>query len=905
MGILDNIGNLGGNTQASTTTQSSQLTAPVLGQSASGQPSTPGLGVNTSLPSGLSSFIAPNTTSTISSTTYPPSLPWEINAVNSLFFPSLVILADRWDSLYPYRLMVIDVAKNNSVVSGSRDLVYNVGVSTGTNTAFLSILSMSPAWIYQLPITPQQLNIMDQFSINTSATLRGVLEEHNGVKFKMINAAGSFGVWAARPSGSAAQNTSPNSLQTLFGGTIAAAQNLATQVQSVIRTATTGHPASVPVTVTPEQVPGIAGLQATGYYRALALQQFLEQYAEAKKNPANATWRLVFDIPKQNQSYIVTPMQFTWQQNANRPMEISYSFQLKAWRRVALSETFTAAQVNIAQINPSTLQNILNTIQQAQTALAAATNLISAVTSDLESPLNVLRQTSIFVKGLMGVANTVANLPSQIVRAYQSSITQSLSILSSSISATVTDPTSTKALAAILNGIPPVEGLSLLNVAGGQLGTVSQNLAVSASSNNVFSNPNSFFTLLDQVPLSTLNLNPTQQTQVDDIIAQYSSLSVADLKQYRSVIQTTALQLSNTFGTGSAYYNQLFGLPPPTTRITPITIDEYTLLDTLYQVMQSYDILTATTLIDDNITLSNMEYVAGLAATSGIQFNVPNSKILAPVPFGLTIESIALRYLGDAQRWIEIATLNSLRDPYIDEDGFQTPLLSNATGRQFTVADASNFWLGQTITLYSSTQFPTSRTILEITQLTYSSFLIKVDGLANLDVYTTANKAYVQSYLPGTVNSQQKIYIPSDLQPPTSQNIIANPATTGDPLTAISDVDLLLTDSGDIAINNFGDLRFSYGLTNIMQALKIKFATGMGTVITMPTFGLGLSQGQSVADMNAQDLFKQINALIQQDPRFAGITSLQLTLNGPTLGISMAVQIAGQQGVFPVSFALT
>ena len=108
-----------------------------------------------------------------------------------------------------------------------------------------------------------------------------------------------------------------------------------------------------------------------------------------------------------------------------------------------------------------------------------------------------------------------------------------------------------------------------------------------------------------------------------------------------------------------------------------------------------------------------MEYVAGLAATSGIQFNVPTSKILAPVPFGLTIEGIALRYLGDAQRWIEITTLNSLRDPYIDENGFQTSLLSNATGRQFTVADNSNFWLGQTIAIMSSTRFPTSRTILE------------------------------------------------------------------------------------------------------------------------------------------------------------------------------------------------
>jgi hypothetical protein len=363
--------------------------------------------------------------------------------------------------------------------------------------------------------------------------------------------------------------------------------------------------------------------------------------------------------------------------------------------------------------------------------------------------------------------------------------------------------------------------------------------------------------------------------------------------------------LSTSFGGGSAYYNQLFGLAPPPPLISPMSLDQYTLLQTLYETMQAYDILTASTTLDDETTETNMEYVAGLASTSNIQFNVPNSKIIAPVPFGLTMEGIALRYLGDAQRWIEIATLNNLVEPYIDEEGFQLPLLSNAIGRQIIVASIDNLYIGQAVTLYGAGQTPSSRTIANIQELSLNTFLITLSGLANLGNFTLTSQAYLQVYLPGTVNSQQKIFIPSDLPAPEDNSIIQPQAATGDPLTSLSKVDLLLDQYGDIAVNNYGDFRLSYGITNIIQALKIKMATSAGTMLTHPDFGLGIGPGISAADVNAQRMYNQINTLIQADSRFSGVSSLQISLNGPQLNISMGVQLAGQNGVFPVNFQLT
>lgn len=826
------------------------------------------------------------------------ALPWQ-NSPLSTFFPYIKIDPQRWDQLFPYRLVVIDSSKGNKIVNGTPQLQV-----TGTSSAGSTIVDFQPIgrqWVFTLPISPQQFSMVDQYAIQTTATLKGVLEEHGGIKFKIINASGTMGVWPYRQSVTQPPTT-PNILQSLFGGTISAAQNVATQFNRALSAAQGKHPAPKPVTVRPEKDP--SGGQSTGYYQALALQQFLEQYAEAKKNPANAGWRLVFDIPKQNQSFVVTPMQYVWNQSANRPMEIMYNLQLKAWRRVDLQQKVSAIKPTIQTISPGILQRILGTITEARQTLSAVTDLIGAVRSDVTTPLNVLRQTSLFVKDLAGIVGSVADLPSQIVSDYSSSVKESMNILSESISSVVSDTAAINSLNLATNSIKTSEGLSQSAVSGGQLGSQAATAQSIDPANNMFSSPEENFELMDQVPLDSLVLSDAQQAVVDEVIEEARNTSVDDLKQFRSTILELALQFSNNFGAGDTFFSQVYSRPAPRERIQPMTLDEYDILKKLYDMVQAYDILTATTDIDDAQRQTNMEYVAGLADDSDIPFTVPNSKILAPVPFGLTIEEIAQRYLGDAQRWIEIATLNNLRDPYIDEDGFKVFLTSNASGRQIVIDSIENLYIGQRILLGSSTQPQTARRILDIDELSETSFLLTLDGEANLDNYLLADDAYIQAYLPGTTNSQQKIFIPSDLPLPTEPSIIVPSSTAADPLTGLSKVDLLLTDSGDLAINNYGDFRYAYGITNIVQALKIKIGTPKGKLLFHPEFGLGIQPGVISSELTVQDLFNSISKLLEDDARFSGLESLQISLIGPTLSIGMGVALAGQTGVFPLTFEL-
>jgi hypothetical protein len=834
-------------------------------------------------------------------------LPWVKNdqAGNtippSVFFPSIDIDGTRWDELFPYRFVVIDVTKQNAVVNGSK--LPDVFVRKGTDISTLEFNNFGNQWIFQLPITPQQLNIQDIFAINTIATLRGVSEEHNGVKFKMINATGSFGVWPNRQSVTKPPS-SPSILQSVFGGTLEAFSNLSSSVSSVINVATGNSAANKPVTPRPEST--YEGLISTGYYSALFLQQFLEQYAEAKKNPANVGWRLVFDIPKQNQSFVVSPIGYTWQQNQQKAMEYLFSLQLKAWRRIDLNYKVVAEPSGVSPLTPGILQRIQNTIFAAREACSAAINLIGAVRSDVEAPLNALRQTAMFVKDLAGVAITAADLPAQLITDYKSGIASVLNSRSVNqlTGDAATDPKTILSLKALQASIQSTEGLSLNAVSNGQIGVGATQYQSTDPAQNIFTSPESNFLLIDQVPIDAITLTVAQQGAVDDAIDTARATTVDQLKQFRATIQTLALQLSNNFGTGDAFVSKVYNLPAPISQISPITLDNYDLLKALYDTMQAYDLMTASTEVNDDDNLTSMEYVAGLAASSGITFNIPNSKIVVPVPFGLTVEGLAARYLGDPQRWIEIVTLNQLRDPYIDENGFQYPLLSNAAGRNVTVGNNTDLFLGQTVILQSSTQVPTARTILGIDTLSATSFLLTLDGLPNLQNFVTADGAYIQAYLPGTVNSQQKIFIPSDIPVSNQPNIVIPALASSDPLSGLSLVDLLLTETGDIAVNVYGDFRYAYGMTNIVQALRIKFGSVAGKILLHPEFGLSVQPGTINSTIQAQDIFRSINEMIQADTRFAGVATLQLILNGPTMTINVGVILAGNNGVFPLSFTL-
>jgi hypothetical protein len=870
----------------------------------------------------------------ISTATAFDRLPWKKDD-GSIFWSPLNMLPERWDKIFPYRLLVVDVStgRPNIVVSGSDGSSIPGGLEEISTRQYFQGVDyvihhevLSRGWQCILPITPQQLKITDQFAINTSATMRGVVEEHNGVKFKTISASGTTGIWPQRPT-SGGSISSPSSLQSIAAGSIEAAQSLLSGIESLKKTAQSfsGNKKSKK-----QQKPGIgeANEFTTGYYQALYLGQFFERYAEAKKDPKNKGWRLVFDIPKQNQSFIVTPVAFESSQSEQKPNQYTFSFQLKAWKRIDLHQTVDVSETAIPSLDSNTFQKINRSIADTRRVLSRATNLVKAVRSDFQNVFNILRQASLAVKDLAGLVASVMDLPRQLIEDAKGTINDSMANLNAA--AQITGEARDRAVGDINKNLggggfsakdqsssekagevrkfaiaqkTTNEGLSHDEVASGALGSVASEQQATNPLNSVFQNPEEHFDLFDSIAIDDITLTPNQQLAVDDELLRISLLTVENFREFRHEILSLAHDIADNYGAGDSTFSTLFGLPDPKTRPIPMTVEENEVLVSLFEAVQSFDYLISTKQYDDFSIQSPLEFVGGLANESGIDFQEFSSKLLAPVPFGLTIEEIAARYMGDASKWLEIATTNKLRSPYIDEDGFIYEFLSNAEGRQFNVNDTDdNLFVGQKIVIVSDTIPMITRKIINVEKIGDGNFLVTVDGLANLGSYQTSANARMQGYLPGTVNSQNQIYIPNNLPAQTDDRTheIANIPDSS--LNKLAKVDFLLTDDSDIAINSVGDFRLASGLTNLIQSLKLKIRTQKGSLLHHLQYGLGLTHGISVSDITTGEIMKSLNAMIATDSRFQSINSLQIVLNGSTLSISMSITIANGTGIVPITF---
>jgi len=858
------------------------------------------------------------------------NLPWQIEDPNEAFFKPLDINTKNWDKLFPYRLLVIDVTKGNNIVGKNS----TVGVNTkrskaeSNNAGIEYVYSqeiLTGSWELTLPITPQQLSITDQFAINTSATMRGIVEEHNGIKFKMIKAAGTTGIWSQKPT-KAGVIRNPTSLGSIFGGALEAFQGVADNVSSFSKIFAGQHPNSVKDATSPGDHPST--LFSTGYYQALYLGQFLERYAQEKKKPENKGWRLIFDMPKTGKSFIITPITFTLDQNQQKPSEILYTMQFKAWKRIDLDLEVQPLASELPVLEANLFQRITTTIAQTRKTLSSATNLIKAVRSDFQKPLNVLRQTSLAIKDLGGLAFTVADLPGQLIEDYKSSIKESLNIAkgafkrpisrggaaaggsagtSTASAISIKSASSSVRAGAAINSIVAQniqnEGLSQDAVAAGALGVDAAQSLDTDPINNIFSNSEEYFELFDEIDVDDLTLTPEQQQAFEDELERIDLITIDDLRDFQAVLLDLALQISNNFGAGDQTYADIYGLQDPKPRVIDMTVEENEILADLYEAIQVYDLLTSTKQFDDFKVESPLEFVGGLANEAGIDFEISNSKFLVPVPFGSTIEEISARYLKDADKWLEIATLNALRSPYIDEEGFIFNFLSNAEGRQFNVDNSEDkLFLGQRILLQSDTVPAFSRKIIDVEKLGEGNFLISVDGDDDLDNLKFSDNARMQGYLPGTVNSQNQIYIPSDVAVDADDRTFQISHLDEPNLTKVSKVDFLLTDNYDIALNSVGDFRLANGLTNLVQALKLKIITQKGTLLRHLEYGLGLTHGISVADIDNGIIISSLNQMVQSDDRFESITRMDIRLNGSTLGIDLAIKIANNSGIVPVSF---
>lgn len=768
----------------------------------------------------------------------------------------------RWNKLYPYQLVIVKA--------------HDDGTFTPTPSRFT------------LPMTPQDLSITTPFAITTTVTSSGVAEEHNGTKVKLINLSGSLGSAPLRGT-APIKNLGPGVMDTIFGGTIDKFARLKDSSIALFKGDELQKYKNQ--MVVSSDVKYADQSQTTGYSQYLLLKQFLEGYASLKTTADGSPYRLAFCIWKENTVYLVTPLSYALKRTVSSPGEYSYDLQFKAWRQVELTLQSASDVGGIIKASPKTLGDALKKIQQARQVIYDTRATIMGFRGDIDRVFNAIREVVLGAKEALGAVEMLVDLPATLIQDFKDQIIRQFHDRSS-------DPT-------LLGDRAAKEYLQVMGVngtiTGGGLGT--KTFALDSNPiTKFFERPDDHYDLFASVDVDRLDLPSNERDKVEAERARVNAFTRSDYEERRDLLTAFLVDYSNFVGAGDDTFNQVYGTTATPTVRTP-TDDDFQVIFSLNEIVSEMDKLIALKGDGESELVKAIDYVAGLASGAGVAFQKPVSKFAVPFPYDTTLERLSDMYLGSPDRWHEIAVLNGLREPYIDEVGFDRPLLANGSGNEIVVADASNLYIDQPVWLQASSTVISKRHIVNIVR-NLSSTTIVLDGDPDLSRYTITNAAKLHAYLPETINSQMMVYIPSDLEPLDKElSDLAIPGVDKfDRLLDVAGTDLLLTSNNDIIITPDGDSRIAYGLNNLVQRVRIVLSTPRGSLLRHPGFGLPLTVGQSLADMSASDLADISKTLFADDPAFNAVNTISVVNQGPAVSIALGLDVVGQEQ--PISVAI-
>lgn len=451
------------------------------------------------------------------------------------------------------------------------------------------------------------------------------------------------------------------------------------------------------------------------------------------------------------------------------------------------------------------------------------------------------------------------------------------------------------------------------------------NEAVSHKDNNSPLNVNdllsSYFTVFDNLFISDIGISPAEFLVIKNEINRVNLFSKNSFINIREQMIVGRDAIADTIGGTDVDYNRIYErIPLPqllNKSIKNLVLSEQLEIgiDAATAVLANQNILNSSAFLDP------FAFARANANNPDIDIQTFTSGKLIRLNYGESLQTLAVRTMGDESKWVEIAITNGLKPPYIDETGVNLLLASNANGTKLNISkvdafgnlNKEKFAINQIVILTSNIyRSPDQRTIVSIVEVPVSGELvIEVSGATDLSKYKTVDAASLRVFKKNTINSNFYILIPStDPAPVRVGNDTPWFLKSKAEDEKNAGVDFLLSDTGDLQFTSFNDLSLSYGVANALQAIKILLATQQGDLHLHLTYGIVAKVGDKTTDIDKtrRTIAESISDQILNDPRFQRLDYLTVEyISSGAVGyqVNLGVVLAGGgNSVVPITFSV-
>ena len=429
-----------------------------------------------------------------------------------------------------------------------------------------------------------------------------------------------------------------------------------------------------------------------------------------------------------------------------------------------------------------------------------------------------------------------------------------------------------------------------------------------------------YYALFDNMPISQLQLSKEERDLMASSTSRVQRFYRTDFKKIIDLVRAGRDEQSDIIGGTDDDYNRVF------TRAATATLKTNTPKDTL-SLMSFQDAIKTCEFVLSNLFSSEASFVDPFALAranaNNPDFDVTTYQagVLVRMQYGDSLATLAARYLGSPDKWIEIAVANGLKPPYIDEVGIDIPLVSNGADNLINLpkfdglggATIDRVYVNQVIFLQSnSIVFPEQHTVLNLKVVPISGeIVLELDGELDLSRFTVADAATVRLFKPNTTNSQFFVLMPVDgLTAPRQINEVPWFLKSKKEDEKQAGIDLAVDDNGDIIFAANGDLSLSYGVANALQALKFKMLTEQGTLNRHSEEGIISVLGSTTTDTSTikERLVESIRGAVEADRRFSAVEQINVSTltnnNASGFLVQLVVRLAGTNTAVPISFTI-